>query len=64
MGFEALGYSESMHRLWTCNESPLNGDGGRADVNNPIESRLRFQSFNDSLKAMEQYVYKMDKPIA
>lgn len=64
MGFEALGYSESMHRLWTCNESPLNGDGGRADVNNPIENRLRFQSFSDSLKAMEQYVYKMDKPIA
>lgn len=64
MGFEALGYSEATHLIWTCNESPLNCDGGRADTHNPIESRLRFQCFDDSLKAKAQYVYKMDKPIA
>lgn len=64
LGLESLGYSAVTHRLWTCNESPLDGDGGRAGSGNTIENRLRFQSFDDSLRMVAQYVYKMDKPIA
>lgn len=64
MGFEALGYSDVTHRLWTCNESTLNGDGQCANPYNKVRNRLRIQSFDDSLQAREQYVYLMDAPIA
>ncbi len=64
LGLESLGYSVSNHRLWTCNESTLNGDGERAGSGNSIENRLRIQAFDDSLKPIAQYVYLMDRPVA
>lgn len=62
LGFEALGYSALTHRLWTCNESTLDGDGVRADVQHCVRNRLRIQSFNDSLHPLAQYAYLMDLP--
>lgn len=64
LGLESLGYSVYNHRLWTCNESTLNGDGERATSGNSVENRLRIQAFDDSLKPVEQYVYKMDSAVA
>lgn len=64
LGLESLGYSAVTHTLWTCNESPLEGDGGRANSGNSIENLLRIQAFNDSLRPVAQYVYKMDRSVA
>lgn len=63
LGLESLSYSAATHRLWTCNESTLEGDGQRADAYNHARNRIRLQSFDDSLRALRQYPYEMDAPI-
>lgn len=55
-GFEALTYNDATKIFWTTTETPLKADG--------TDSRLlRLQSFNSSLKASNQYLYKMDAPV-
>lgn len=60
--FEALTYNAHTHRFWTTSESTLRPDGKQADVKNQVKNRLRFQSFDDSFVAKEQYAYLMDAP--
>ena len=62
LGLEALSYSAQTHRLWTCNEAPLQGDGVPASPTFHGRNVLRMQSFSDSLLPMEQYFYRMDAP--
>lgn len=63
-GFESLSYSSATHRLWTCNESTLRGDGEQATSTNGVENRIRIQSFDDNLQPLQQYAYKMDVPMS
>ncbi|WP_456098963.1 esterase-like activity of phytase family protein [Prevotella jejuni] len=60
--FEALTYNAHTHRFWTTSESTLRSDGRQADAKNQVKNRLRFQSFDDSFAAKEQYAYLMDAP--
>ena len=60
--FEALTYNAHTHRFWTTSESTLRPDGRQADAKNQVKNRLRFQSFDDSFVAKEQYAYLMDSP--
>ena len=60
--FEALTYNAHTHRFWTTSESTLRPDGKQADAKNQVKNRLRFQSFDDSFVAKEQYAYLMDTP--
>ena len=64
LGFEALGYNADTHCVWTCNESTLDGDGPRSDSRNGVRNRLRFQSFDETLKPVAQYAYLMDAPLS
>ena len=55
-GFEALTYNAVTKTFWTTTETPLKADG--------TESRLlRLQSFGSTLKAGNQFLYKMDSPV-
>ena len=63
-GFESLSYSSVTHRLWTCNESTLRGDGEQATSTNIVENHIRIQSFDDALQPLQQYAYKMDAPMS
>lgn len=63
-GFESLSYSLVNHRLWTCNESTLKGDGEQSTSINGVENRLRIQAFDDALQPLQQYAYKMDAPVS
>lgn len=60
--FEALTYNAHTHRFWTTSESTLRPDGKQANATNQVKNRLRFQSFDDSFVAKEQYAYLMDAP--
>ena len=60
--FEALTYNAHTHRFWTTSESTLRPDGKQADATNQVNNRLRFQSFDDTFAAKEQYAYLMDAP--
>jgi hypothetical protein len=60
--FEALTYNAHTHRFWTTSESTLRPDGKQANATNQVNNRLRFQSFDDSFAAKEQYAYLMDAP--
>lgn len=60
--FEALTYNAHTHRFWTTSESTLRPDGKQADAKNQVKNRLRFQSFDDTFAAKEQYAYLMDAP--
>lgn len=60
--FEALTYNTHTHRFWTTSESTLRPDGKQADAKNQVKNRLRFQSFDDTFVAKEQYAYLMDAP--
>lgn len=46
LGLEALSYNAVTHTLWTCNES----------------DSIYLQSYNDSLKAEDTFLYLLDKP--
>lgn len=60
--FEALTYNAHTHCFWTTSESTLRPDGKQANATNQVNNRLRFQSFDDSFAAKEQYAYLMDAP--
>lgn len=60
--FEALTYNAHTHRFWTTSESTLRPDGKQANATNQVKNRLRFQSFDDTFVAKEQYAYLMDAP--
>lgn len=47
LGLEALSYNANTHTLWTCNES----------------DSVYIQSYDDSLKPKDTYLYLLDKPI-
>jgi len=61
-GLEALTYNAVTHRFWTTSESTLTPDGPQASPRNRKHNLLRLQSFDDQLKALDQYLYKMDMP--
>lgn len=63
-GFEALTYSPTTHRVWTCNESTLQGDGEVASPTNGVANVVRLQSFDEALQPLRQYAYRMDAPTA
>lgn len=61
LGFEALTYNDEQKRFWTTTESTLPADGKQSSPHNPlIHNRLRFVSFDNTLKHVESYVYQMD----
>ena len=61
LGFEALTYNDKQKRFWTTTESTLPADGKQSSPHNPlIYNRLRFVGFDNTLKAVESYVYQMD----
>ena len=60
--FEALTYNAHTHCFWTTSESTLRADGKQANATNQVKNRLRFQSFDDTFAAKEQYAYLMDAP--
>lgn len=65
LGFEALTYNASQRRFWTTTESTLPADGEQASARKrEVRNRLRFVSFDHSLKACASYVYEMDLPKA
>ena len=63
-GFESLTYNEVTNTFWTANESTLPSDGQQATSINKVENIIRIQSFNDSLQPMQQFIYRMDAPMA
>ena len=63
-GFESLAYNANTHRFWTTTESTIPSDGAQATATNGVQNVLRFQSFNENLQPVAQYVYKMDAPSA
>ncbi len=63
-GYESLTYNDSTHRYWTITESTLPIDGATATSTNGVANRLRLQAFDDNLKAVGQWAYLMDKPVA
>ena len=61
LGFEALTYNDKQKRFWTTTESTLPADGKQSSPHNPlIHNRLRFVSFDNTLKSVESFVYQMD----
>ena len=61
LGFEALTYNDEQKRFWTTTESTLPADGKQSSQHNPlIHNRLRFVSFDNTLKPVESFVYQMD----
>ena len=61
LGFEALTYNDEQKRFWTTTESTLPADGKQSSPHNPlIHNRLRFVSFDNTLKPVESFVYQMD----
>lgn len=65
LGFEALTYNAQQQRFWTTTESTLPADGKQASAKNPdVRNRLRFISFDKTLRLRESYVYQMDLPTA
>lgn len=61
-GFEALTYSAATHRFWTTTESTLKRDGAAAGPQHPGEQNLlRLQAFDDDLRPVAQYAYRMDR---
>ena len=61
-GFEALTYSPVTHRFWTTTESTLRADGPAAGPAAPgAQNLLRLQAFDDDLKPVAQYAYRMDR---
>ena len=61
LGFEALTYNDKQKRFWTTTESTLPADGKQSSPHNPlIHNRLRFVSFDNTLKPVESFVYQMD----
>ncbi len=63
-GYESLTYNDSTRRYWTVTESTLPIDGTAASSTNGVENRLRLQAFDDSLKEVGQWAYRMDRPAA
>lgn len=63
-GFESLAYNANTHRFWTTTESTIPSDGAQATATNGVQNVLRFQSFDENLQPVVQYVYKMDAPSA
>jgi len=63
-GFESLAYNANTHRFWTTTESTIPSDGAQATATNGVQNVLRFQSFDENLQPVAQYVYKMDAPSA
>lgn len=65
LGFEALTYNACQQRFWTTTESTLPADGKQSSaLNRDVRNRLRFVSFDLTLKPKESYVYEMDLPKA
>ena len=61
LGFEALTYNDKQKRFWTTTESTLPADGKQSSPHNPlVHNRLRFVSFDNTLKPVESFVYQMD----
>ena len=61
LGFESLTYNDKQKRFWTTTESTLPADGKQSSPHNPlIYNRLRFVGFDNTLKAVESFVYQMD----
>ena len=61
LGFEALTYNDKQKRFWTTTESTLPVDGKQSSPHNPlVHNRLRFVSFDNTLKPVESFVYQMD----
>jgi hypothetical protein len=63
-GFESLAYNAKTHLFWTTTESTIPSDGTQATAKNGVCNVLRFQSFDENLQPVAQYVYKMDAPSA
>ena len=63
-GFEALAYDAHSRCFWTVTESTLLADGVAAGPKNPgAQNLLRLQSFDENLKPLAQYAYRMDRGI-
>lgn len=61
-GFESLTYCPTTHRFWTTTESTLTKDGHAASALHPgIHNLLRLQAFDDDLRPVAQYAYRMDR---
>ncbi len=61
LGFEALAYDEKNHYFWTMTESTLPADGLHTSPQTPsILNVMRLLCFNDSLKCIGQYAYRMN----
>ena len=61
-GLESLTYNALTHRFWTTTESTLPCDGEQANSTNGVRNRLRIIEFDDSLNAVGEYFYTMEKP--
>lgn len=65
LGFEALTYNANTQRFWTTTESTLPRDGECSSLTSKnVSNRLRFISFDLSLKPADEYLYEMDLPTA
>lgn len=64
LSYEALTYNARTHRFWTSSEGPLPVDGEVATSLRRTRNRIRLQSFDDDLQPAEQFVYRMDIPVA
>lgn len=64
LGFEALTYSAATRLVWTCNESTLQGDGEASSPTNGVANVVRLQCFDEALRPLRQYAYRMDAPMA
>ena len=61
---EALTYSAATRLVWTCNESTLQGDGEASSPTNGVANVVRLQCFDEALRPLRQYAYRMDAPMA
>jgi hypothetical protein len=61
LGFEALTYNDKQKRFWTTTEATLPADGKLSSPHNPLNHNyLRFVGFDNTLRAVESFVYQMD----
>ena len=61
LGFEALAYDEKNHRFWTMTEATLPVDGLHTSEQTPsILNVMRLLCFDDNLKCVAQYAYRMN----
>lgn len=61
-GFEALTYCPATRRFWTTTESTLPADGPAAGPGQPgAQNLLRLQAFDEELRPVAQYAYRMDR---